>query len=162
MKSWIEAKEKLLFDLRCAITHIPNQSEDIPRIMERYLGTASEKEKNRWLTAFIQCLNREFYEDPLQDYYRYSMEDVDKLEVIMDTFATEVQQASEEIEKHIQTAVDRILQIHQKTKYHFIDDYRISLMVDFFVLVAESHGQTITDELIATIFDTFATEEEIG
>ncbi|MFI3175485.1 MAG: hypothetical protein R3Y53_09865 [Bacillota bacterium] len=162
MKKTTMFKEKLLFDLKSAITHVPNQDEDIPRIMERYLATTSEKEKNRWLTAFIQCLNREFYEDPLQDYYRYSMEDIETLEVIMDTFATEVQQASEEIEKHIQTAVDCILRIHQKTKYHFIDDYRISLMVDFFVLVAESHGQTVADCLIATIFETFATEEENG
>ncbi|MFI3175813.1 MAG: hypothetical protein R3Y53_11580 [Bacillota bacterium] len=73
MKQTTTFKEKLLFDLKSAITHVPNQDEDIPRIMERYLGTTSEKEKNRWLTAFIQCLNREFYEDPLQDYYRYSM-----------------------------------------------------------------------------------------
>ncbi|MFI3175814.1 MAG: hypothetical protein R3Y53_11585 [Bacillota bacterium] len=70
----------------------------------------------------------------------------------MDTFVEEVQREREEIEKHIKNAVDCILWIHQKTKYHFIDDYRISLMVDFFVLVAELHGQTIADELISTIF----------
>lgn len=134
LEALVQMKDEIVTDMKACITYEPHRENDLLCLMERYIKSAIS-ERPRLLDQIKKCMTGAVYENPFEDYYYYTVDDIDSFEQLLTGFIEHSKRQNYkawEREIEIKNLIQQLNNLNVSCQGELIDTYRREKLLKFF------------------------------